>query len=294
MIMRPTFYLVTIILFLTAFNVGAQQAEVVTKVISKKVPINASDEFSIIVEKADVRVMGWDRNFSEITITFSARHTDKRTASAELDYMQYSLSRDKNVIELRNGFSLPFNVDQIHSKLSVTIDVKFPVTGKLLLSNKYGTADLSGLSGNINASFSFCDVFLDDVTASVLLKSSYSEVRGNLRSTAFTCESDKSDLTLELKRGTYSFTANLGEIDLEIIDALTIDVKGARTAVTMRTDALKDYSYDLRTKSGKIYIDEPFKKFVRQDDREASLNVKADQSKKSIHIYTTYSPITIK
>lgn len=294
MTIRLTPCLLLIALLMTGLESAAQQDEIVSKVITKTIPMTASDQFSIFSEKADIRVTGWENNFSEVRITFSASHRDRSKATAELDYMRYSLAREKNNIELRNAFDLPFNVNRIDSKLSVLIEVKFPVKGQLWLTNKYGTVDLNGLSGEINAAFSFCDVFLRNITASMLLEPTYSEVRGNISSASFTCKSDKSDMNLELKGGKYTFNASLGEIDLEIDGVAALDIKGSRTDIKVRTESVKQYNYDLNARGDKIFIDDVFGDLVRQEHKDTRLLVNVGHSKPSITIHTTYSPITIK
>ena len=80
---------------------------IVTKNISKVISLATADVLSIAGEKADITLTGWDKNYAELKISFSAEHKDRAIATKEIEYMHYSLSREKNTVELRNAFLLP-------------------------------------------------------------------------------------------------------------------------------------------------------------------------------------------
>src|SRR5687767_14267637 len=177
--------LFTILCFLLLMMTGAVMAQavvqadnIVTKNISKVVELAPGDIFSITGEKADITLKGWDKNYAELKITFSAEHKDRMIAMKEVEYMHYALSREKNTVELRNAFILPSHADRIQSRVKVVMNLMVPSKNTFSIYNKYGNAELSDLSGKLSLVLEFCDLVLNHISGKINIQSLYSEVRG--------------------------------------------------------------------------------------------------------------------
>ena len=280
---------------LSALPAASQQKQaVVSKVITKSISMASSDALSIVGEKAHIAVSGWDKDYAQVKILFSASNVNRAVAVREFEFMQYAITREKNIIELRNAYVLPFDVDQIRSMLNVTFEIMLPARSRLSITNKYGTIELKSLSGEINASFSFCDLFVTGISGKASLKPSYSEVRGEVNSPLFFCDAEKSEIFLELSGGAYTFKTSLGDIDLDLKSILSLNVKASHTGVTLRTASVRSFNYDLATRNGKIYAADIDSRHVKEEDRLSTLFYKPEADNALIEIYTTYSPITIK
>lgn len=296
MITRQMFFLLLIILQAIPFEGSAQQKDnTVSKVVNKSIPWLPDDELSIVGEKADISVKGWEKSYVQMKLIFSAIHSDKNIAARELQYMQYSLSKEDKIIELRNAFHLPYEVDRLHSKLNVSIELMVPSQIRLMLDNKYGTVELTQLTKKVAVSVSFCDLILNNIQGEMSLHPSYSEVRGDgMRTSSFVCEGEKSQITLSLTGGSYDFSTSHGSIDLEIKRIRSLDIKSSRTGITVRTDFPDYYNYELVARLGKIYTPDAQAGNIKESEKQSSLDLKTAPQKPFIRIYTTYSPITIK
>jgi hypothetical protein len=288
-----------LLLFITAIALTQTQAQeknpVASKVIEKNITVATTDILSIVGEKTMITVKGWNKNYVGLKITFSAEHTDRGMATKELEYMHYSLSRDKHTVELRNAFILPAKTDGVQSKIRVLMELNVPAALKLSIYNRYGNAELSGLSGKISAVFEFSDLILDNITGEINIRSSYSEVRGErLALLSFVSNDEESKYTLELDRGAYTFNSKHSDHDLTLggIQALTINAK--HTDITIQPKKFGSYNYQLISKEGNIYLPVRFGHLVKKENNQSQLTVNQKPAMPLIDVTTTFNTITIQ
>lgn len=179
--------------------------ETVSKTVKQNLPVATGNVFQVITEKADVQITGWTKQYMQMQIVFSATHPNKQVATREVDFMQYALSREQNVVELRNGFFLPAAADTIQSKLAVSIVLMVPSTQRLVVKSKYGNVALRNLAGNAHVDLDFSDLELGQVRGEWALQASFSEIRGqDINTTSFKSKDSRCqfflDLSVEVQR----------------------------------------------------------------------------------------------
>jgi hypothetical protein len=163
---KPATILLLPLLMVTAV-VLAQNDNTVTRSVSKTIQLAPDDVFSISGEKATINLKGWDKNYAELKIIFTAEHKDREVAAKEVEYMHYSLSRERKTVELRNAFLLPSDADHIQSRIKVVMELMVPSKNTFSIDNKYGDAVIRDLSGKVSIVLEFCDLILNNVSGQI-------------------------------------------------------------------------------------------------------------------------------
>lgn len=277
-------------------NVGlAQTDNVVSRNISKIIKLTRGDVFSIIGEKADIKLKGWDKDYAELKITFSAEHKDRAIAMAELEYMHYSLSREKNTVELRNAFLLPNRTDRIQSRIRVAMDVMLPFTNKLSVYDKYGNIEIRDVSCNLSVELEFSDLLLNDVSGTLNVKSLYSVVRGEeLGLSYFISDDEESKYILSLDKGSYRFNSKHGDLDLTLGSIQSLTVNATHTDVTIQPADHEFYNYQLVSQEGRVFVPRQLVNPVIKESKRSKFVLTRRPASPLIDIKTTFNTITIQ
>jgi hypothetical protein len=297
MIMNKCIPVFLLLMTATAFTLAQEKERnpIAYKTIEKTIPVATNDVFNIVGEKTTLTVKAWNKNHISLKITFSAEHTDHEIAKKELEYMHYSLSRDKHTVELRNAFILPPKTDGVQSKVRVIMELNVPAALKLSIYNRYGNAELSGLSGTISAVFEFSDLVLNNVTGEINIRSSYSEVRGEgLALLSFTSDDEESKYTLALDRGSYSFNSRHSDHDLTLGDIQAMTINAKHTDITIQPKEFRSFNYQLISKEGNIYLPIRFGDLVKKEKNQSRLTLSQKPAMPLIDITTTFNTITIQ
>ncbi len=211
-------------------------------------------------EKAYIKLTGWDKPHVEIKITFTAEHHDKAVAQAELEYMHYALSREKNIVELQNAFLLPSRTDRLQSRVKVSFELMVPKMATLSLYNRFGNIEISDMSGALSLQLEFSDLLLNNVSGKLNVRSSYSAVRGDaLSPVAFTSNDEETKYALTLNKGTYTFNSKHSDLNLTLNNIQSLSVNATHTDITIRPTDTALYNYQLVSREGKIFLPRQFK-----------------------------------
>jgi hypothetical protein len=284
-----------LLLGLAVFQQPAHAQQVVTKIFNKNIDCPPSGTFLVNAEKAMIEITGWNNNYIQAKISFSATHPDKQIAQKELDYMRYAISKDGNVIELHNVFQLPANIDHIQSKLEVSITLMVPSGNKLQVTNKYGNINIRQLSASTRVNIAFGDLHLNDLSGDVHLTTAYSDVRGShINATSWFCKDEKSKISLDLDGGNYSFFSKYGDLDLTTDKISSLNIKSARTDITIRSQNTDACRYNISSKDGTLFLPEKYAhRLVKKGDRSVFEN-KGTASISTITVDAIFNSVTIK
>jgi hypothetical protein len=296
--MKVNFIILTFIAFSLWDHAGAQTPSpnpVVDKNINKTVLLKPGDILDITGEKASLIIKGWEKDYAEIQITFSAEHSNIGVATREVEYMHYSLSRDKNTVELRNAFLLPSHLDRIESKVRVAMTLQVPHALALKVYNKYGDVELSDVSGTISMTIDFSDLMLNNVSGKLNIRSSYCEVRGQgLSLSTFTSIDQESKYRLSLNQGVYKFTSKFGDIDLTLGTIQSLLVDAVHTDVTLQPKDPSSFNYQLTNKDGKIYLPRQFGDIIKKENNQSRVLLTQKSGSPLLDIKTSFNTITIQ
>lgn len=273
----------------------SQNVPVVSKHYTKTVSFAPEDVLTISGEKASIVIRGWDRSHAEIRITFSAEHTDKTLAAKEVEYMHYSLSRDRKNVELRNAFLLPPRTDRIESRVRVQMELMLPRSMTITLYNKYGDVEITDLSGTLSVTLDFSDLFLNNVSGKLNIQSAYSEVRGRgLSLSTFSSIDEESKYHLSLDNGSYSFKSKYSDINLTVGSIRSLMIDASHTDVTLRPHGPASFNYELISREGKIFMPQQFGNIVKEANDQMTVSLTEKPTQPLLHVKTTFNTITIQ
>lgn len=271
------------------------QPTTVERVVNKDLPVKPGDVLKFAGEKANLKVTGWDKELVQLKVIFSASNTDKEIASKEIDYMQYAITREKNTIEIRNGFILPPTTNRILSRLEVFIEAMVPLKTPIVISNKYGDASITNYNGNLEVILEFSDLELNELQGDVKLQCMYSEVHGhNMNTTSFISRDEKSRLFLDIRKGTIDFRSEHSNLDITVSNIKSLNINATRTDITIHPESTNAYDFDLFSKEGKLYLPDGYAQQVKRNGKQSSLLSTSKPEKPLIKVITTFNTLTIK
>lgn len=290
-------YFVFILLLAGLTTKASAQAgnQTVTRSFTQNITCTAATLFSITAEKATITITGWSNNYIQARVHFFATHPDKKIALQELDYMQYGISKEKNLVELINIFKLPANVEHIKSKLEVKMELMVPAKNKLQVTNKYGEVNISQYAGNIKVDIAFGNLFLTDISSNVVMAANYSEVRGSqLNIPSLNCTDERSKIALDLESGSYTFQSKHSDIDLGIKKISALNIKAIRTDVTIRPENIDDCRYKLISTDGTLYLPAKYTSRIVKKGNQTSFTTSGGNTQPLLAIYANFNSVTVK
>lgn len=297
MLTRFVKYLVfLLLLFSVTINVWAQETtQPVTKSFTQNINCPAGALFSITAEKATLTITGWANSYIQARISFFASHPDKKIAQQELDYMQYAISKEKDLVELINIFKLPANVEHIKSKLEVRMEIMVPANNKLQVTNKYGEVNISRLTGNIQVNIAFGNLYFTDVTGNIVMNANYSDVRGTqLNAPSLNCTDERSKIALDLESGSYSFQSKHSDIDLSIKKINALNIKANRTDITIRPQHIDDCRYKITSTDGLLYLPAKYTSRLIKKGNQTSFTTSGANTMPLLAVSANFNSVTIK
>ena len=284
---------ITVLIFLSWKANGQQKLQVVEKTIEKEIPYNPKETISIIAEKAEIKIKGWEKDYIKFSLKLIARHENKDVATKELQYMKYAITKEENIIEFGNRFDFPPELKSVKSSLKIVYEIQMPYKAVLSIDGKYSDTELINLSNKIDGTFQFGSITLSNIKGRVNLNSSFADITGHGIDAIFYCRSNKADIILENLKGSYHFNCAFGNMDISpenIVKDLTINA--SRSDINLIIPDFDSYAYTLSTVSAPIEIDsENYTKQIQSNDGNQSFKSKRKPNNPLIKIITTYSSI---
>jgi hypothetical protein len=280
-----------------AGNIKAQPVmQTASRSYTKNITCTPATVFSVNAEKAAITITGWNNNYIQLHISFSAHHPNLAIATRELGYMQYGIANEKDYITLQNIFKLPAAVDHIQSKLEIKMELMVPARNKLQLTNKYGEINLVKLTGNIQVTLSYSDLLFTDVGGNVVAHAGYSDVRGNcINIASLNCTDEQSKISLDLDGGGhYSFLSKHGDLDLSIKRIGSLTIKSTRSDVTIRPQDLDACRYKLTSTDGTLYLPGKYTSRLMKKGNQTSFITTGSTALPLLAVTATYNSVTIK
>jgi hypothetical protein len=290
------YFVLSLLLSGLTISAGAQDAtQTVTKSFTQNINCTAGTLFSITAEKATLTITGWANNYIQARISFFASHPDKKIAQQELDYMQYAISKEKDLVELINIFKLPANVEYIKSKLEVRMELMVPAKNKLQVTNKYGEVNISRLTGNIQVNIAFGNLYFTDVTGNVVMNANYSDVRGTqINAPSLNCTDERSKISLDLESGNYSFQSKHSDIDLGIKKISALNIKANRTDITIRPQHIDDCRYKITSTDGMLYLPAKYTSRLIKKGNQTFFTTTGANTMPLLAVSANFNSVTIK
>jgi hypothetical protein len=269
--------------------------QVVTKTIEKDMPYTAGDMLRIAGEKSSVDVKGWSGNYIKIRMQLISKHPDRSIAERELNYLKYTIGKDKNTVSLNNYFlSNSVYEDEVKSNLKCQYEVWAPVNCSVVVSNKYGDVKVSGINNLVEVSAELGNISLSGIKGEMKIKVSYGDIKGDNLDGNFFCKAQKSDMNFSNVGGSYKIESAYGKIAITPASSFKgLDINSSKTEVIFNSRDYP-YNYKLSTTFSDIQLPEEYRKNVLKNMAgKSSFDLQAASENPLIQISTSYSPIIL-
>lgn len=285
---------IVVFVVLETLSVNLRAQSTATKTFTENLLINSDDIIRVIGEKANIHVTKSMGTQMQLKVTFKATNKEKSMASKELEYMSYGLFRENNIVQIRNSFMLPANVDHIKSTLEILFEISIPVGQQIEITNKYGYMEIKDFKGALDIDLEFCDLLLDKVAGKANLKTSFSEIHGrDIAFSSLESEDDKSRVFMNIDAGSYLFKSTYGDLNLTLGNIRNVQIESKRTDVVLTPNTFELFDYDLINNGGSIYVPGKYTHLLKREGKKVLFLVKDDRAKPTIQVSTDYNTITI-
>lgn len=286
----------SLLLFLLPLIARSQSpVQVVTRVIEKEMPYADGQRIRLTAQKADIMLKGWNRPTISVKLRLVAKHPDKAIAEREAAYHQYVLQAEKGQIELSNRFVIPQRAGKLQSQLKAIYEVSLPAKALLTLTNSFGDIRLSDLAGDVNLTFEFGKLTLEDMGGKLSISSNYGDIDGRNSTAVLTLKAEKADVTLRDLGGTASLQSRYGKLTIlpsNTLDALKIDA--ARTEILVSVNRLSDFRFDVISTFADIRVPPEVNDQLSKYGSKQVFGNQPTGRKPEIRIQNSYSPVTIQ
>lgn len=278
-------------------HAGAGQAlQVVTKVVEKTIPCPAgmTQRIRITARKADVTVKGWDRPLVSVKLRLLAKHTDRAVAEREVAYHQYTLQPNGASIDLSNGFVIPQRAGRLQSQMKAIYEVNVPNRADLIINDSFGDITLRELSGETSVKIEFGKLTLTDIQGKLTVKSDYGDLEGKSLNAQFVCTAEKATIILRDHGGTSRIQSHYGKLSIfpspSTLEELNVEAE--HTQVTLSPPKIDDFSYDLQTIYGQLFLPPVWsEQFPRRRKEQQHILYQTTLRKPLIKVVNKSSPI---
>ncbi len=266
----------------TILNVATQRFE-------EEVDYRPGRVLSLELEKAHVTVSGWDKNHYAFEILLKSKHKDPDQAVKELGYLKYQLSEAGDTVRFTNDFVSGGAFEKIQGILNIELIIRAPESGQMMITNAYGSTQVSNMSGLVSLNGKFVDTQVNNCRGELTLVAVFGSNKITDQSGDLFIDLSRVDLTGSKIKGDIKGQASYGTIHLMRLSSREVAIEARRTAFTLELDAPIDrYSYDLSTDLGNIFIE------GSMDLKKSSKWISEGTSPSKIRITTSFSPIVIR
>lgn len=267
-----------------------RKVQVASRTIERTLACPAGTAVRIRADKATVRVLGWDQPTVRVVLRLSARHPERAVAEKDLAAAQYRITQQASAIDLVNYVALPAGAPAPASDLRADYTVMMPAANALQVANAYGQTVLTGLTGRQQLTQEFGQVTLSQLRGSLDATVQYADLTGTDLQMAFSCQAEKSALSLRTVGGSYAIRNRYGSIRLEPTEELTsVVIDAERTEITVLPPALAQFNYQLTATHGTLNV-------PATDLGAAKTTWKSSVPGRRplLRLTTTYAPITLQ
>ena len=228
--------------------------QVVTKTIEEVSNWQPKQILEINGENAIIHISTWAEDKVHATIELIAKHPDKKVAEADIEVLQYSLTKQRKRIILNNYLSINSKNPKPTSTLKTKFTLRIPVRCPLAIKNNFGSIHIEGIRQQINVDSRFSKVSMEDVKGQLDLNSHFGEFRGTALVGNINITSNRSNLFLNKVAGQVTMDAKYGKIEVVEDATYTYDltVKGDKADITILNPNTTLNQYALSTSFGNI------------------------------------------
>lgn len=267
--------------------------QVITKTITKNISYSDNKTIKIVGEKAAINIQSWDKNYISATISLIAKHPNKKIAENEIQFIDYKIVDNIDMVEISNFFPQKSNYKEITSNLTARFDILVPRSCSLNLVDVYGSVALKNIKGKIAIDLSFAQLSMNNSEGEITIKTYYGDIDAENINTTLKIQSEMADLAIRNLSGSCFIECKYGNMVISPNEKLTkLDVSANRTDVQILVDKFNIYSFKIETQSGSINVPELLKnQVVKSLNRSQFVQI---TNNPLIYVNGKYGTITLK
>ncbi|WP_341225896.1 hypothetical protein [uncultured Arcticibacterium sp.] len=173
--MKKLILFLGILLWFPRVSIGQVKLQIITKSIQKQLSAKGLTQIQITAERADVKVIGWDKTTISFKVNISTKHPNKEVAEKELAYMDFLNQKMGKTYFLRNYLVLKKGQAKPQSNYDAEYIIYVPRNLEVKLSNSFGEVALKGLKASLDLDLKFCQTETLDCEGAAKVKSYFGE-----------------------------------------------------------------------------------------------------------------------
>lgn len=268
--------------------------QVVTKTIEKEIDYREGMRLNISAQKADVRVMGWNRPVLSFKLRLVAKHPDRRIAEKELIFMLYTLKTGSEV-KVDNRFKIPQSYGEVESNLKAYYEVFVPFRCPVVITNTFGETFVGQLQASLNVASEFGKITLENLAGLLEIESHYADVEANKLNVTLNGRLENANVNLMDVGGNGQLQSKYGKLRVVPNNDLNqLRINAARTEIVIEPRSMDDFAFDVETAFSKIIVPNSHQAQLKKLLNKHVFDNQAKSRHGTIMIRNSYSPIVIE
>lgn len=259
------YYILSICVFCVVSAYSQTEVNVLTKRISKNFQVNPKDKIEINAIKANIRVLAQNRNDIKIEAKLISKNKDIEQARKEMEYIKCSITKSNRTVSLGNIFILPEKTSNVTSILQVVYTIYTPDNIDLIINNKYGNVNISGMHSELEMDLEYGEIMLENISGTGKIDSKFTTIKANILDGEYEFISENSQFKLVNIEGSCTIKNTTGDIYLTPgLQLKNLSVRASFSNVVIKAKGFNDYNYNLNTKYAVIHLpeDQLMKKYI--------------------------------
>lgn len=289
------FYIIISLISVVLGAVHAQtKIQVVSKTIEKEIDYREGMSLNISAQKADVRVMGWNRPVVSFKLRLVAKHPERKVAEKELVFMLYTIKTNLQ-FEAENRFKVPQSYGEVESNLKAYYEVFVPFRCPVIITNTFGETFTAQLQASLKVSSEFGKITLENLAGRLDIESHYADIEGDKLNVTLNGRLENANVNLIDLGGNGQLQSKYGKLRIVPNNDLNhLKINAARTEVVVEPRSMDDFTFDVETVFSKINVPNTHQDRLKKTLNKYVFDFQTKNRRGTIVIRNSYSPILIE
>ncbi len=271
-----------------------ETVQVITGTYNRTFRYSTGDIIKINAEKARITITGSEKEEIIVTTKLISKARTVEIAKSELSYHQYTIEKNKDVIDIENRIVLPKHVKEFQSVLFVEIQISIPTEMELQVSNNYGNTKIENKNGKTHVNSGFGDIFLVNVGGELKLKSYYGDLKTDGLAGHSVLDLVLTPAEISGASGFINLKSSLGDIVIDNPGRLrALNIESSKSDVTMVYGREQEFRYFLQADFGELVIPQSFGVAPRDEITNRLIWTYGDPDKPEINIKANFGNIIL-
>jgi len=240
-----------IILLGGAIRIYSQEpVNVVTRRIEKEFVTQQKTRLTINAERGIIFIQSWEGNKVKVILKIIAKNKKILIAREEVQYMQYTLTQNRNEIVLKNYLLVPVKKDyaEISSIIRAEYEIFIPADMPVSIRNKFGSVTLRNLNSVLTINLEYSDLILHNSVVDMDLFINTGDLVCLNSDLQAKIETRYSHVNLSQVKGAIHLNMMYGNINISLNNDLEVDLSANRTDALLINRDCGEYDININGK----------------------------------------------